>query len=505
MTRAVWIALAFGLAACGGGGGGDGGPPASGGGGISAPTISGPSAVNFLENGTGVAATVVAGGGNLTLGLSGPDARRFAISQAGAITFLQPPDFELANDLNFDNVYEVTASAGNAIGEARLPIRITVTNVSGRLSTRRVGQGFASPLFVAGTADGTGRVFVVERAGRIRILEPRNGQIAAAPFLDIVGQTTTDGERGLLGFTVAPDYASTGIFYIGLTNLQGDTEIRRYRRSAQNADLADPQTADVIFFEAQPASNHNGGWIGFGADGLLYVPLGDGGGAGDPPGRAQNRQTVLGKVLRIDPRTDAFPADQRQDYAIPPSNPFVNVSGTRPEIWAIGVRNPYRNSFDRQTGDLYLGDVGQGAIEEVSRARAGEGGLNFGWNILEGTQPFAQGSTVGLTPPVAQYSHGTGPLNGRSITGGYVYRGPIAALRGEYVFGDFVNRRVWSFPVSAIAPGQTLGSTQFTDRTAAFAPDVGSIGNISSFGEDDQGNLYIVDFDGEIFHVTEIE
>ncbi len=251
---------------------------------------------------------------------------------------------------------------------------------------------------------------------------------------------------------------------------------------------------------AQIQSNHNGGWIGFDADGLLYIATGDGGGSGDPAGSGQDTDTLLGAMLRIDIGGDDFPGDPNRQYSIPPDNPFA-VTGGAPEIWAYGLRNPFRASFDRLTQLMYIGDVGQGEVEEIDLIRPGEAGLNFGWNILEGTQVFGGGDQSNLTAPIAEYLHGTGPLEGNSVTGGYVYRGPATSLQGHYLFGDFESNNIWSLEVDSLEPGETLTADDFVQRTQSFTPDQGRINSLASFGEDDSGNLYLVDIDGEVFVV----
>ena len=500
---AASLLIAIGLGGCGGGGGGTTPPPNPPGNRPPAFTNAGP--VNFAENATGTVFTATAtdpDNNPLTFSLSGgADQGRFRITAAGVLTFAEPPDFENPADANADNAYQVQIQVSDGSTSAVLDLVVNVTNAGpDGFRVRRVATGLAQPLYVTAVPDGSGRVFVVERAGRIRILDPVTGAIAATPFLDIVGQTTTDSERGLLGFAVAPDFATTGTFYVYLTNLAGDSELRRYRTLPGNRDRADPTTGDVILAFDQPFANHNGGWLDFGPDGFLYLASGDGGSSGDPQNNAQNPNTLLGKMLRIDPSSDAFPTDAFRDYAIPPGNPFA-AAGGRPEIWALGLRNPFRASFDPATGNLWIGDVGQGAIEEVDLMRPTDGGANFGWRIFEGTQIFAGPSLPGLTPPVAEYGHGSGPRQGNSITGGYVYRGPVEALRGQYIFGDFITGNLWSFPLSRISLGATLASSEFTLRNASFAPTQGTIDNIASFGVDQQGNLYIVDFDGEIFRI----
>jgi len=343
---------------------------------------------------------------------------------------------------------------------------------------------------------------VVEKTGRIRLLDIATGTINAQPFIDLSESVSSGGEQGLLGLALAPDFATSGQFYVNLTNLTGDTEVRRYQRSQADPDQADLASEDVVFTLAQFAENHNGGWIDFGPDGLLYIATGDGGGAGDPANHGQDSATLLGAILRIDPGGDEFPNDPNQDYAIPAGNPFSNAGGA-PEIFAYGLRNPFRASFDRLTGNLYIGDVGQDEVEEIDLVPNGLAGLNFGWNILEGTQMFTAGPVAGLQPPLAEYRHGSGPLQGNSVTGGVVYRGPIEALRGHYIFGDFATNNIWSIDVDALdlASPPTIAATDFQIRTDEFIPDVGTFDGLSSFGEDAAGNLYITDIDGDLFVV----
>jgi hypothetical protein len=500
MTRAILAMALLLLAACGGGGGDGGGTSA----GASAPAFTSASSVSVAERATGAfyAATASGGGAPVFALAGGADQARFAITAAGALSFVNAPDFEAPADANADNVYLVTLQVSNGAGMAMLALSVTVSDQPGVLALRRVASGFSQPVFFTGVGDGV-RAFVVEKTGRLRLLNLATGTIAATEFLDISAGVNTTGERGLLGFALAPDFATSRQFYVYFVNTATDIEVRRYRTLVADPDRADTASADTILRFAHPSSNHCGGWIGFGPDGFLYLAVGDGSvlsGANAP-----NVNTLLGKILRIDPRTDSFPADANRDYAIPAGNPFAGGGGS-PEIFARGLRNPFRAGFDRQTGNLYIGDVGENAREEIDVIRSGtDVGLNFGWPTLEGTATFAGGSTAGLTPPVAEYTHGAGALQGNSVTGGYVYRGPIVQFRGQYVFGDFINRRIWTIPVANLVRGATVQTTGFTDRTTAFAPDVGAIGNIPSFGEDDAGNLYIVDFDGEIFVLREMD
>lgn len=499
---ALAIAIALSLGSCGGGGGGSSPAPTPA---NRAPQFTSAAAATTPENTSGTVYTAAASdpdGDSLTFAIAGgADAARFAITPGGALSFASPPDFEAPADANRDNVYEVTLSVSDGRAQASLTLAITVTNqTGGDVRVRRVASGFAQPLYLAPVPGNSGRVFVLEQGGRIRILDPSTGTIAATPFLDVSGTISSGGERGLLGFVTAPDFATSRNFYIYVTNPAGNTEVRRYRAQAGNPDVADPASADVILTFTQPFANHNGGWMDFGPDGFLYIGSGDGGSGGDPQDNAQNRNNLLGKMLRIDVAADAFPADSLRDYAIPSSNPFA-ASGGAPEIYAFGLRNPFRNSFDPITGNLYIGDVGQSAIEEIDLIRPGEAGLNFGWARLEGTQAFSGSAPNGATPPVTQYDHGTGPRQGNSVTGGYVYRGPAEALQGLYIFGDFVRGAMWSVPATSLVQGQTLAASSFTVRTASFAPPAGqgAINNIASFGIDGRRNLYIVDYDGEIF------
>jgi hypothetical protein len=500
-TSAALIGL---LTACGGSGGApQPGPPP---GGNAPPAFTSAGTANVAENSAGTiyqAAAADPDGNPLTFSLAGgADAGRFTITAGGALSFTAPPDFEAPTDADANNIYQVTLQVSDGTTSVALNLAVTITNVGPEgFRVARVGTGFDRPVFLAPVPDGSGRVFVVQQAGLIRILNPATGATAGAPFLNVTTQTTTDGERGLLGFATAPDFAASGTFYVFLTNLAGSLEIRRYRTLPGNRDQADPASADLLLSIPHPGfSNHNGGWIGFGPDGFLYIATGDGGGSGDPFNNGQNRNSLLGKLLRIDVASDAFPADPDRDYAIPAGNPFA-AGGGAAEVWAFGLRNPFRNSFDPATGQLWIGDVGQNAREEIDLMRSSDGGANFGWNLVEGTVNFAGSPQPGFTLPVAEYAHGTGPREGNSVTGGYVYRGPVEGLRGQYIFGDFVRGNLWSFPISRISLGSTLASSQFTLRNAAFTPNLGAINNVASFGVDQAGNLYIVDYDGEIFRI----
>ena len=500
MRKLVLAFLTFTLAGCGSGDSGSPPTPPPN----RAPSFSSPAAVNAPEGTAAVFYTAAASdpdGNPLTFSISGgADATLFSISAAGALTFRAAPDFEAPADADRNNIYLVTLSVSDGTASATLALSVTVTDgTAGGFSVRRAGTGFSQPLYALGIPDNSGRLLIAQKGGLIRILNPATGAIAAMPFLDVSGQLSTDGERGLLGLALAPDFQTTGTAYIYLTNPSGAIEIRRYRTLLSNADQLDPTTADVILtFPHAGASNHNGGWIDFGPDGFLYVATGDGGGSNDSFGNAQNRNSLLGKMLRIDVNRDDFPADSQRDYGIPATNPFATAGGA-PEVWAYGLRNSFRNSFDRVTGNLWIGDVGQNAMEEVNLMRPADGGANFGWPLYEGTRQNTGSNPAGLTFPVTEYTHGNGPVQGSSLTGGYVYRGPVESLQGQYIFGDFVAGALWSVPIAQLNAGAILPSNSFTIRTQSFIPNVGSIGNVSSFGQDQVGNLYIVDFDGDIF------
>jgi len=490
------------LGACGGDGSDGGG---GGGNSNSAPTITSPASVTVPENTSGTfytAAATDADGDAVTFSLAGGgDSALLRITAGGALSFAIPPDFDSPADTNGDNIYEVGVIASDGRTNTVLTLRITISDVTGGgFIVQRVATGLSQPVFLTAFPDGSGHVLVVERAGRIRLLNPSNGEVAAMPFLDITGEVSTDGERGLLCVALAPDFMTSGRAYVYLTAPDGSIELRRYVASAAGRTTLDPSSADRLMTIPHPRNNHNGGWLGFGQDALLYMATGDGGGSNDPDGNGQNRSTLLGKMLRIDVTRDDFPGDPDRDYGIPASNPFA-TSGGAAEVWLYGLRNPFRNSFDRATGELWIADVGQGAIEEINRVRTSDAGLNMGWPLFEGTQPLLGTNPAGLTMPVAQYGHGGGPLQGDSITGGHVYRGPVEALQGLYIFADFISGNIWSAPITSMPFGATASTGVFTNRNAAFTPNAGSLNSVTSFGEDEAGNLYIVTLGGSVFAI----
>jgi len=503
---AIAAAAITALTGCGGGGGGSSSPPppppAN-----RPPVISSPATLSLAENTTGPVYTLTASdpdGDPVTLSLlTGGDSAVFAFNPAtGVLSLATALDFEAPRDANTDNVYAVTFEArDNRGGTAQLAVSITVTNQPDGMALRRVGTGFTQPLYLAGIP-GTNLVVVLEKGGRARVLNPETGAIDPVDFLDVTTQVSTDSERGLLGLAFSPNFATDRTLFVNLTNLAGNTEVRKYRMVTGSSTQVDASTQDIILTIAQPFSNHNGGWLGFSNDGLLYFPTGDGGSGGDPLNNAQTTTSLLGKVLRLDVFGDDFPADPNRDYRIPPGNAFPGGTGGAPEIFALGLRNPFRASVDPVTGDLIMGDVGQDAIEEIDRLRPNGSGTNFGWNRREGTQSYNGGAdSPSFTPPVAEYGHGSGPLQGRSVTGGYIYRGTIAPIRNHYVFADFITSNVWSVPETSLVPGQTLAASAFTRLNPQLVPDAGSLSQIASFGLDTQGRLYIVSLAGNVFRV----
>lgn len=346
-----------------------------------------------------------------------------------------------------------------------------------------VASGLTRPLYAAHAGDNSGRLFIVEQDGLIRIL--KDGQLNASPFLDVTHLVNRDGsEQGLLGLAFHPQFSENGQFFVNYTALDGDTVIARYTVSSTDADLADASSASIILTVDDPYANHNAGQLAFGPDGYLYIGMGDGGSANDPQGNGQNPQAILGKMLRLD-------VDSEQPYSIPADNPFVSDSRFLPEIWAWGLRNPWRYSFDRATGDLYIADVGQNQWEEINFQPAGEGGQNYGWNAFEAAHAFGQASSTPENPtmPIAEYSHS----DGCSVTGGYVYRGAdLPAMQGMYMFADFCSGTLWGT--------QRNASNEWETRVLLNTGRV-----VSSFGEDEKGELYLIDYSGSILRFAKID
>ena len=381
------------------------------------------------------------------------------------------------------------SAAPSSPGEPSIPSASSIPAASDRpdLAAARVAietaaSGLEAPLWVTGAGDGTGRLFIAEQGGRVRLL--RNGTLLPAPYLDLSDRVTAGGERGLLGLAFAPGFGTesgTGgetRLYVHYSGASGETTIAELT-ATPGADSVDTATARVLLTEPQPYANHNGGWIGFDPTGMLLVGLGDGGSGGDPENRASRLDTILGKILRL----DVLGAAAGQGYAIPADNPFTGRPGARPEILHFGLRNPFRASIDPVTGALWIGDVGQNLWEEVDTAPADARGLDFGWHRWEGRHCYdpPQGcDPAGVTMPVTEYGHG----DGCSVIGGVVYRGEaIPALRGAYLFSDYCSGKLWA--IDAGVDGQ---------QTPVTLLDTGR--SISSIGTDEAGEVYLTDIGG---------
>jgi glucose/arabinose dehydrogenase len=380
-----------------------------------------------------------------------------------------PPSIEVSRD----QPAAAPATARPAPTVAATPVPLDELG----LQLEPVAAGFEHPIYLTHAGDGSGRLFVVEQPGRIRII--RTGAIDPTPFLDITPLVGSKGlEQGLLSVAFHPQYSTNGYFFVNYTNTAGDTVIARYQVSPTNPQAADPASAKILLTIDQPYANHNGGHLLFGPDGYLYAGMGDGGSANDPENRAQNLGSLLGKILRLD-------VDRADPYGVPPTNPFIDQTSARPEIWAYGLRNPWRIAFDPLTGDLYIGDVGQNNYEEVDVALAGAaGGQNYGWRVTEGLHcnipQNCDAAALGATPPVAEYDH----TQGCSVTGGYVYRGSRSpALTGIYFYSDYCSGTIWGL--------RYLGQWE-------NAKLLESGRRVSSFGQDESGEIYVVDIGGEV-------
>jgi glucose/arabinose dehydrogenase len=349
------------------------------------------------------------------------------------------------------------------------------------LTARLVASGFRDPLDLQAAPGDRDRLYVVEQGGLIRIVS--GGQVQSTAFLDISDRISSGGERGLLGLAFHPQFAANRRFFVNYTDRSGDTHIAEFR--AASADAADPASERTLLFVPQPYANHNGGGLAFDTSGRLLIGLGDGGAAGDPHGNGQRLDTLLGKILRID-------VDGGSPYAVPADNPFVARAGARPEIWAYGLRNPFRFSVDAPTGDLYIGDVGQNRVEEIDVGLGSRvGGENYGWNVLEGSRCYSPPKgcdRTGLAAPVYEYDHPAGC----SVIGGVVYRGcRMPDLAGSYFFGDFCTGLLRSF---RLAGGQVADVRDWTSSLRGIdAP--------TAFGRDADGEVYVVDYDGEVYRL----
>lgn len=469
-----WLALLLAcclalLAACGGG---DDANPVPGSGSLNV-TIGG------LPAGVAAAVTV-----------TGPASYSKLLTASGTLDGLAPGAYALSAA----SVLQGTASLVPVPATQQVQVTAgvtasaTVTYAAGAplaIRLQEVASGLDAPIFLT-APPGDSRLFILERPGRIRVLQ--NGNLLATPFLDIRPLTTTSGERGLLSLAFHPQYASNGYFFIYYTNLAGDIVIERRQVSAGNANVADPLSALTILTIPHPTFNtHYGGLLSFGPDGYLTAGTGDGGSAGDPPGNAQNTNVLLGKLLRLDVNASTV----AQPYAIPPDNPFAGTPGGRAEIWAYGLRNPWRYAFDVPAQLLYIADVGQANWEEVDVRPVGQAGNNYGWNIMEGLHCYNSASCnqAGLVLPAIEYGHDT--AGGCSITGGYVYRGTaLPELAGQYLYSDYCSGWLKSF--------------SYSNGTASAVTDWGitNVGNILSFGQDAQNELYMLSGTGKVYQIV---
>ncbi len=392
------------------------------------------------------------------------------------------------------------------VAAAGAPVRAQ-TSLNGRV----YASGLAAPVAFVQDPTNNSVQFVVEQAGRIRVIQ--SGTVQPTDFLDLRGDITSGGERGLLGMAIAPDYATSGRFYVNFTNPSGHTVIARFRRATSAPLVADPASRfdlrwpSGLRYIVQPYSNHNAGDLAFGPDGYLYVGMGDGGAGNDPENRAQNPAELLGKMLRIDVNV---PDSNPNGYVVPPGNPFVSggPAGVLREIWSFGLRNPWRYSFDLPsrggTGALIIADVGQGAWEEIDYEPAGRGGRNYGWRYREGAH-----NNVTAPPPVYNASnlidpiHEYGRSSGQSISGGYVYRGAaLPSYRGRYFFADYVTGRVWSIGLTINPSTGEATASAPTDHTTELG-GASVLGRISAFGLDAGGELYVVSHtNGSIVQIT---
>ncbi|HET8838108.1 MAG TPA: PQQ-dependent sugar dehydrogenase [Flavobacteriaceae bacterium] len=362
-------------------------------------------------------------------------------------------------------------------------LAFSATGFSQEVEIELFASGFNDPLeFQTSGASNDTRIFIVEQGGIIKILDI-NGTVNPVPFLDISGQISSGGERGLLGLAFHPNYESNGYFFVNYTNPNGDTQVSRFSVNDTNPDIADPTSEFPIISYSQPYANHNGGCLAFGPDGYLYISAGDGGSGGDPGNRAQSLNVLLGKLLRLDIDNPSG----GNNYGIPPDNPFLGNANAMDEIWAYGLRNPWRFSFDEVAGNIWIGDVGQGNVEEINCEPIAAAGLNYGWRCYEGSQEYDTSGCPqqsALTFPFAEYSSATGSGN-CSITGGYVYRGDIYTdILGLYFFADYCSGLIGTIDAS----GTIMEHGNFS-------------GNWVSFGKDAAGELYIVDIGGNIYKI----
>jgi glucose/arabinose dehydrogenase len=378
---------------------------------------------------------------------------------------------------------------------ASLLVTLSVPLIAqGAPGVEKVAEGFNRPVWVGAAPNDAEHLWVIEQAGAIWVIDRKTGERKGS-FLDITPEVTRDGnEEGLLGLAFAPDYAQSGRFYVNYVN-KGTSRVTRIARYQVSADphKADAASEEILLSIRQPHNNHNGGWLGFGPDGMLYIGMGDGGSGNDPSDNGQSMKTRLGKILRID-------VSGGKGYEVPTDNPYKGSEF--PEIWAVGVRNPWRCSFDRKTGDFWMGDVGQDMTEEINFMPAGQGaGANYGWRLREGSEATPSPRAGGEKPkdcidPVYEYKHNGGATGGVSVTGGFVYRGPFKELDGMYFFADYARGQLWS--LTRDGEKFQFGNHPLSD----VATGKRGIGAITAFGEDAEGGLYLVEQGGSVFRIV---
>lgn len=509
LRKTLLLATCLALSACGGGG-------------TPAPTNRLPiftslPAATMPENGTSAYAAAASDpdGSTVTFAISGgADAAAFRISPEGQLDFATAPDFERPTDADGNNVYQVQIAATDGTATTTQTVDVTVTNTPDQLNVRRVATGMGQSLAVRPYPDNSGRVAILEKAGLIRLLNPATG--AMSLFLDVSASISTSGDRGLLGLAFAPDFATSRAFYVYLNTTTGAVEVRRYTVDVGNS-VAETASADVILTFTLPSDSHQGGWLGFGPDNFLYIGTGDGLAGRRLAAAAFSNGTFQGKILRIDPSRDDFPADAAKDYAVPADNP--RSLHVEPEIWVQGIRDLRHASFDPATKDLWFSDSGETTFEEIDRLRdgqvqslAGAGvATNMGWNFYEGfsivSPNLMPGGPECCLSPAYELRHDGATVRPGSIVGGYVYRGPATPLLGQYFFAAGAN--LYSFALSDVPasvgtrPPMRPGvmDRAVRSRNADLAPDAGGYTAISGFGTDAANNLYVLDSDGEVFIV----
>jgi glucose/arabinose dehydrogenase len=459
--RPLFCAAAFAVAACGGSG--DSQPPGS-------------LVVSIEGLPPDVAAEVM---------LAGPDATIRPLRDSQSIASLPPGQYSLIakNVLRGSTILAAQQPSRTFAVASGAQARITVTYENAgtlRLELQPVLSGLDQPVFLT-APPGDRRLFIVEKPGRVRIV--KDGVLIPTPLLDISSRISMSSERGLLSIAFDPDFARNGFLFVHFTDPTGDIAIERFHITSATPDVVDPDSLRIITVPHRDRATHNGGRVAFGPDGFLYLSLGDGGGVGDPSGNGQNLETLLGKLLRI----DVSKATAAQPYAIPANNPFIDQAGRRPEIWAYGLRNPWRFAFDGSGGNVYIADVGQDRFEEVDVMPAASAGLNYGWNRMEASSCYATDpcDKAGLTLPILEYAHDA--AGGCSILGGFVYRGnAIPELRGRYLYSDLCSAWLRSFRYDGAS------ATEQTDWNITPPPEVPFLGRVYSFGEDGQGELYVL-------------